>query len=273
MSLRITVLGCGAAGGVPSLSAGWGACDPSRPENRRLRSSILIEDLDGQGEVRTCVLVDLSPDIRQQLLSRPLERLDGIIVTHGHADHIGGLDEVRELNRIFRCPLSLWAMDDTLDELLSRFAYCFPPFPKTGRWGFWRPLVSPVRVIPPEPFQIGSLEFRPFVQDHGVCTSMGFRVGDFAYSTDLVRLEESTFPILEGVDTWVVAACVPYEGHPTHAGLKTVLGWLERVSPRQGWLTHMTPEMDYATVLEQCPDTVAPAHDGLTFRVGGTDRG
>lgn len=269
--MRVTLLGCGGAGGVPSIGSGWGSCDPNEDRNRRLRSSLLIEDMDPSGRPSAGLLVDMGPDLREQILASGLDRLDGIFVTHAHADHIAGIDDVREINRVLGRPIPLWAKNHVLDELRRRFGYCFPPFPDDRdiqTHGIYRPMLDPYEVTAGVSFSVGSLNILPFDQDHGYeTTSLGLRIGAFAYSTDLVRLDDRALAALKGVDTWIVGAMTD-QTHPTHANIDQVLEWVSDIRPRQTILTHMGPKLDYQALLRRLPENVVPGYDGMVVDIG-----
>lgn len=259
--LRVTILGCGGSGGVPHLGGPdgrghWGACDPADPLNRRTRSSILIE---GPGGGR--LLVDAGPDLRQQLLACGIGRLDAVLVTHIHADHIMGLDELRPINRDLGRALPLLGTPETLAALERRFDYIFlPPTPPF----FYRPAVIPVPIRPGERVDAAGLEVQVFGQDHAVMETLGLRIGRFAYSTDVVDFPAESWPLLEGLDTWVVD-CFQRAPHKVHANLDLVLAWVERLRPRRTVLTHMGTDLDHAWLRRHLPPGIEPAHDGLVL--------
>jgi len=255
--LKITVLGCGASGGVPLIGNNWGDCDPDEPRNRRRRSSILIE---GQGAT---ILVDASPDCRAQLLDAGIDRLDAVIFTHAHADHIHGIDDLRWVNVAMGAVIPAWADDMTLELINTRFGYVFTPLDAKAGGYFYKPCLDP-KPLGSAGIRIGELEVLPFRQDHGFSTTLGLRIGAFAYSVDVVDLDEAAFATLSGVDTWIVG-CLGRRPHPTHAHLDKVLGWIERVGPTRAWLSHMSHHLDYAALRRELPDHIAPAHDGLTI--------
>lgn len=256
--MRITVLGCGSSGGTPLVGAtGWGACDPSEPKNRRRRPSILVE----KGE--TVLLVDTSPDLREQLIDARVLSLDAVLYTHAHADHVHGLDDIRSFNYHRQGAIDAWGSVQALEILQERFAYAFEPYP-SPRPRFFRPCLTP-QVIE-GPFAVGDIDIIPFEQVHGSMPSLGFRFGDFAYSTDAHSLDERAFKVLEGVKYWVVD-CLSETPHPTHSHLSQTLEWIERVGPERAWLTHLSHTMDYATLAAKCPPGVAPSHDGLVIDV------
>ncbi|MBI1207889.1 MAG: MBL fold metallo-hydrolase [Azospirillum sp.] len=255
--MRITILGCGGSSGVPVVGNIWGACDPDEPRNRRLRPSILVEH-DG-----TVILVDTGPDLRQQLLAARVSRIDAVLYTHPHADHCHGIDELREINRLTQAPIPVYGDARTLAEVHARFGYCFLPLTE-GNF-YYKPVLTP-HVIEGG-FRVGAIEIQPFTQDHGFTTSIGFRFGAFAYSTDVWRFDEAAFAALAGIEAWVVD-CVRVEPpHPVHAHLALTLSWIERVKPRRAWLTHMNHTLDYRTLANRLPAGVAPAYDGLVIEV------
>jgi len=271
----VTILGSGAASGVPSIANGWGDCDPNNPRNRRSRASILVAppphytaDADqngmGQGSKPDPILVDTSPDLRDQLLAVGVSRLSAVVYTHAHADHLHGLDDLREINRVLHAPLDIYADADTLNVIQGRFPYAVATPPDQTKW-ITRPLLVPHLID--GPFSIGGLEIAAFEQSHKVMTTLGLRFGPgFAYSTDVVDLNEAAFVALQGVHTWVVG-CVSWKPFPTHAHVEKVLGWAERVQPRRLVLTHLGMGLDYEALRQALPADAEPAYDGMVLDV------
>lgn len=256
--MKIRILGCGAAGGVPMISRGWGACNPNNPKNRRLRTSLLIQN--GAANI----LIDTGPDLREQLLSAGISTLDAVLYTHEHADHTHGIDELREINRIMQCGIPVYANQTTLNALKERFGYAFRPV--QGEGGFFHPWLEPNLIIPGEAFYLKNLKVVPFTQDHEYTTSMGFRIGDFAYSTDVVHLYDSALSVLKGVETWVVG-CLSNKDHPSHASVHRVLEWREILKPKRIILTHMATGLDYDELKNSLPPDVQPGYDGFETEV------
>jgi phosphoribosyl 1,2-cyclic phosphate phosphodiesterase len=262
--MKVTLLGTGASAGVPMIggadgSGDWGDCDPAEPKNRRTRSSIVIETSENKR-----LLVDTSPDMRTQLLDCRIPGVDAILYTHAHADHITGLDDVRILNRIANRPLPAFATADTLAEMTYRFAYAFRPWDPPY---FYRPVLEAKPVKPGDIVDVHGLSVRVFAQNHGKVETLGLRIGDFGYSTDVVALDETAFEALKGLDTWVVDCFLRQEVHWTHANLSIVLSWVERLRPRRTVLTHMGIEMDWAWMQANLPTGIEAGYDGMVLRV------
>jgi len=232
----------------------WGMCDPGEPRNRRMRSSILVEGAGGEA-----FLVDSGPDLREQLLGNRIGRFEAVLYTHPHSDHTAGLDELRAINRVIDAPLPLFATLETLEELEARFAYAFHPWSGTE---FFRPVFSPVVVVPGETYVIAGCEVALHRQRHGRIETLGVRCGSFAYCTDVEFLPDESLKALRGIDTWMVD-CFQREPHSAHAWLERVMEWREILRPRRTILTHLGPDMDYARQNAALPDGVEMAFDGM----------
>lgn len=254
--MKLTILGCGASGGVPVLGgpggAGeWGQCDPHEARNRRSRASILVED------GSTALLVDTSPDLRMQCLRAGVGRLDAVLYTHDHADHTHGIDELRRFHYINHASIPVYGSAETLASVRARFQYAFEPEDPS-----YRPFATAHEIR--GPFTVGGIPVAPFPQHHGNVTSFGFRFGPIAYSTDFVDLPAESFDVLRGVKIWIVD-CLKRDAHPTHASLGTALALLNKVRPEKGILTHMTGSLDYRTLAAELPDWIEPAYDGMVL--------
>jgi phosphoribosyl 1,2-cyclic phosphate phosphodiesterase len=258
--MRVTLLGCGGSQGVPNSAGQWGQCDPADPRNRRRRPSVLVETDTPEGERRT-ILIDTGPDLREQLLGIGLRAIDAVLYTHTHADHLHGIDDLRPISNLMDRPIPAWGTLAVMDQITSRFSYAIEE--KAG--GFYRPTLLPHRFE--GPFEAAGVRIQPFVQDHGfTTTSTGFRIGDFAYSTDVVALDEAAFAVLDGIALWIVD-CVRLKPHPTHSHLANTLDWIARLRPQRAVLTHMDASLDYATLAAQLPAGVEPGRDGLVLEL------
>ncbi len=263
--MRVTLLGTGGSAGVPMIGGAdgggdWGDCDPAEPRNRRTRSSIVVETLDKQR-----LLVDTSPDMRNQLLDCRIPGVDAILFTHAHADHVTGIDDVRILNRIANRPLPAFAAAETLAEMTSRFGYAFRPWEPPH---FYRPVLEAKPVRPGDVVETAGLSVRVFSQNHGKVETLGLRIGNFVYSTDVVAFSEEALGVLKGLDTWVVDCFVRKTPHWTHADLGTVVDWVSRLRPRRTILTHMGTEMDWAWMQANLPPGIEAGYDGMVLDVG-----
>ncbi len=256
--MKVTILGCGSSGGVPVVGCRCPVCTSNDPKNNRTRVSVLVED------GTTAILVDTSPDCRQQLLKAKVSRLDAVIWTHDHADHTHGIDEIRSISYVTKAALPGYADQATLAALKSRFGYVF-----TEEGQALRPFVP--NVLPREissSMTIGAIPVTTFTQLHGAGRepTLGLRFGNFAYSTDVKDLPEEAFAALKGIDTWVVD-CLSEHPTPAHSDLKQTLAWIDRVKPRRAILTHMNHQVDYQTWKMKLPSGVEPGYDGMVLDI------
>jgi phosphoribosyl 1,2-cyclic phosphate phosphodiesterase len=259
---RITILGCGSSGGVPRVGSGWGACDPLEPKNRRRRCSILVEQ-DGKGGT-TSVLVDTGPDLREQLLAANVQRLDAALISHEHADHTHGLDDIRPIVLHMRRLLPVYMDEVTARQLHHKFGYCFT----TPEGSSYPPIAREYRIVPGHPMAIegpgGDLPVDAFVVDHGEIEALGFRFGGVAYTPDVKDIPLAARPYLEGLDVWIIDA-LRITPHPSHFSLSDALNWIERMKPKRAVLTNLHTDLDYARLRAELPPHIEPAFDGMVI--------
>jgi phosphoribosyl 1,2-cyclic phosphate phosphodiesterase len=256
--LAFTILGCGSSGGVPRLGGDWGDCDPANPRNRRRRCSLLIERTESTGT--TSVLIDTSPDMREQLLDAGVGRLDGVVYTHAHADHMNGIDDLRQITYAMRRRVPVWADAPTQDSLLSRFGYAFvqPPHSPYPPILDLNTIDGPIEITGPG----GPVTLLPFEVSHGPSDALGFRIGPLAYLPDVLEIPETIWPHLTGLDCWIVDA-LRRRPHPTHAHLALTLDWIARAAPARAVLTDLHIDLDHDTLAAELPSHIVPAYDGM----------
>jgi phosphoribosyl 1,2-cyclic phosphate phosphodiesterase len=263
--LQITILGCGSSGGVPRLGGRWGACDPSNPRNRRRRCALLVERKAADGGV-TRALVDAGPDMRDQLLDAGVGLLDAVLFTHEHADHVHGIDDLRQIAFNRRARLPCWASATTAETLRRRFGYVFETPP-----GSEYPPILDLHLIKGG-FSVegpgGALAVTPFEVQHGRIRALGFRFGPVAYLPDVSAMTDEAWAAVADLDCWIIDA-LRYEPHDSHSHLEQTLDWIARARPRSALITNMHIDLDHDRVAAETPSNVAPAHDGmtLTFRI------
>jgi phosphoribosyl 1,2-cyclic phosphate phosphodiesterase len=249
--MKIRILGCGTSTGVPRLGSGWGACDATEPRNRRLRSSILVES-DGE-----TMLVDCGPDLREQLLAAGIDRLDHVLVTHDHADHCHGIDDLRPITQARGEPVPILARSQVRARLEDRFRYIFIDT------RLYKAVAKGVAVD--EDVTLGQARLSFVDQPHGGITSLGIRFdekgGSAAYAIDFHEMTDEMLAMYQGADLWI-ADCLRRAPHPTHAHLDAVLGWARDLKVGQLLLTHLDNSMDYKQLSVELPDWAAPAFDG-----------
>ena len=265
MTLTFTILGCGSSAGVPRPGLGWGKCNPDNPKNRRRRTSLLVEQRGGNGVTR--VLVDTSPDLREQLLDAEVDWLDGVLYTHPHADHIHGIDDLRSLFIHKRRRIDVYLDEPTSQVLRPRFDYCFVSPPGSD----YPPMVTERRMSAGQALTItgegGPIAVLPFLQHHGDIPSLGFRFGGLAYSCDLSGLPAESVAALDGLEVWIVDALYD-RPHPSHFNVAQALEWIGRLKPQRAVLTNLHAELDYDQLRARIPAHVQPAYDGMTIALG-----
>lgn len=263
--LQVRILGCGSSGGVPRIGNDWGVCDPAEPRNRRSRCSILLRWWSAGAGQPTLVLVDTSPDMRDQLLAANVQRLDAVLMSHEHADQCHGIDDLRALVLRNQRRIPTHMDQPTAAIIGERFAYCFD-----GAGAYPAILDKLVDLVPGRALKVdgagGPMPVLPLAQDHGGGPSLGFRIGNFAYCNDVVRLPEETLALLARLDTLVVDA-LRYRQHPTHASVADALAWISRLKPRRAVLTNLHVDLDYSKLRSELPQGVEPAFDGMELEM------
>ena len=269
-TLRFTVLGCGSSPGVPRINGDWGQCDPSEPKNRRLRCSLLVERSDGPN--KTTVVVDTTPDFRQQMLNAEVRHIDAVIYTHSHADHVHGIDDLRGYALAQRERITVFADKPTTDRLYDGFGYCFTQPPGS----MYPPILNAYEITEYVPLTVsgegGDIHILPVLQVHGPIRSLGFRfstdgeflTGGLCYSPDVSDIPERSVPYLENLDCWILDA-LQYKEHSSHFSLGESLEWISRMKPKAAVLTHMHIPLDYQTLKATLPENILPAYDGMVI--------
>ncbi|WP_295732430.1 MBL fold metallo-hydrolase [uncultured Bartonella sp.] len=262
---KFTILGCGSSPGVPRANGDWGACNPDNPKNYRYRASILIERIKENGE-RTTVVVDTGPDFRSQMVDHNVHEITSVVYTHPHADHIHGIDDLRTYAISQHHLMNVYADDETYQRLYEAFGYCF----KTPEGSNYPPILNRKKITPYEKFTIdgkgGPITLLPVFQIHGDIHSLGFRLDNVAYCTDVNEFPEKTPKYLENLDVLIIGA-LQYRTHPSHFSVDQAVEWGQKLNAKRVILTHMHIALDYDEVMKYTPDNVEPAYQGLTFEV------
>jgi phosphoribosyl 1,2-cyclic phosphate phosphodiesterase len=265
MTLTLTILGCGSSAGVPRPALGWGACDPKNPKNRRRRCSLLVEQTSEEGTTR--IVIDTSPDLREQLIDAEVDHLDAVFLTHEHADQTHGIDDLRSVVLHQRKRIPLYLNQSTAKEVVFRFSYCFVSPPGSD----YPPILTQHAIEAGQSQTIlgkgGEVTLKAFLVQHGNIPALGYRIGAAAYTPDLNDVPPESFPFLEDLDLWIVDA-LRHTPHPSHFSLSEALTWIERFKPRRAILTNLHSDLDYEALRVSLPAGVEAAYDRMQLAVG-----
>jgi phosphoribosyl 1,2-cyclic phosphate phosphodiesterase len=264
MTLTLTILGCGSSAGVPRPALGWGKCDPNNPKNRRRRCSLLAERTSEHGVTR--VVIDTSPDLREQLIDANVEHIDAVFYTHEHADQSHGIDDLRSVVLHQRRRIPVYLNQATAKDILHRFSYCFVAPPGSD----YPPILSQHAIEAGESRGIdgkgGEVTLSAFNLQHGNIPSLGYRIGDAAYTPDLSDIPRESWPALESLNLWIIDG-LRYAPHPSHFSVNDALSWIDRFKPRRAVITNMHSDLDYEVLRQSLPENIVPAYDGMQLTV------
>lgn len=262
--IEATILGCGSSGGVPRIGNIWGDCDPNDPLNRRTRCSMLLRRQGDDGE--TTVLIDTGPDMRAQLLQTNVNTLDGVLYTHGHADHIHGIDDLRAIVLNTRRKIDVYFDEITAERMYTAFAYCFETPPGSN----YPPILNEHLIHSGDAIEIqglgGPIPIKAIAVEHGDINALAFRIGDCLYCPDVSNIPPSSLADFCGLDTLILDALRP-RPHPSHLSLEGALEWIDRLQPKHAILTNMHIDLDYQSLKETLPDHIEPAYDGMVINI------
>lgn len=266
MTLTLTILGCGSSAGVPRPALGWGRCDPNNPKNRRRRCSLLAERTSGAGITR--VVIDTSPDLREQLIDAEVDHLDAVFLTHEHADQTHGIDDLRSVVLHQRKRIATYLNQSTAKDIMARFSYCFI----SPEGSDYPPILNRYSIEAGESQEIlgkgGAIRLTAFDLKHGNIPALGYRIGNAAYTPDLSDIPEASWPALQNLDLWIVDG-LRYAPHPSHFSVDDALSWIARFKPKQAVLTNMHSDLDYEVLRQSLPYGVVPAYDGMRLTLDG----
>lgn len=249
-SLEVTILGCGSSSGTPAIGCDCATCRSPDPRNRRTRASAYIK-VAGQG-----LLIDTGPDLRQQALREGLSRVDAVLYTHPHADHLNGIDDLRAFCYVKKGPITLYGNAFTLDNIKRRFDYAL--LPPSKMWD--KPVLLPQQVD--GPVDCGGVTLTPVPLEHGSWACLGWRVGDMAWLTDVSDIPDSSLPLLQGLKV-LFLDCLNHDPYPSHLGVSQSFAWAKRIGAARTVLIHMTHRLEFAALSAECPPGVEVGYDGL----------
>jgi phosphoribosyl 1,2-cyclic phosphate phosphodiesterase len=264
MTLAVTILGCGSSAGVPRPALGWGKCDPNNPKNRRRRCSLLVER--GSADGITRIVIDTSPDLREQLIDSNVDHIDAVFLTHEHADQTHGIDDLRSVVLHQRKRIPVYLNQSTAKDMMHRFSYCFVSLPGSD----YPPILTQHSIEAGEYREIegkgGAITLSAFLLQHGNIPALGYRIGDAAYTPDVSDIPQESWRFLERLDLWIIDG-LRYAPHPSHFSLEDALSWIHRFKPRRAVITNMHSDLDYEVLQAGLPPGVVPAYDGMRLTI------
>jgi phosphoribosyl 1,2-cyclic phosphate phosphodiesterase len=266
MSLTLTILGCGSSAGVPRPALGWGKCDPNNPKNRRRRCSLLVERRSAKGVTR--IVIDTSPDLREQLIDAEVDHIDAVFLTHEHADQTHGIDDLRSVVLHQRRRIPVYLSQSTAKDVMHRFSYCFV----TPLGSDYPPILTQHDIEAGESRTIegrgGAVTLSAFTMQHGNIPALGYRIADAAYAPDVSDIPEASWGAIENLDLWIIDG-LRYAPHPSHFSVSDALRWIERFRPKRSVITNMHSDLDYEELRQGLPEGVIPAYDGMRLTLEG----
>ncbi len=266
MTLTLTILGCGSSAGVPRPALGWGKCDPNNPKNRRRRCSLLVERRSERGVTR--IVIDTSPDLREQLIDAEVDHIDAVFLTHEHADQTHGIDDLRSVVLHQRRRIPVYFNASTAKDIMTRFGYVFERPPGSD----YPPILDRHAIEAGESRTIegpgGPVTLQAFIMQHGNIPALGYRIADAAYAPDVSDIPRESFGAIENLDLWIIDG-LRYAPHPSHFSVSDALRWIERFKPKRSVITNMHSDLDYEEVQQHLPEGVIPAYDGMRLTLEG----
>lgn len=264
MTLTLTILGCGSSAGVPRPALGWGKCDPNNPKNRRRRCSLLVERTSSHGTTR--IVIDTSPDLREQLLDAEVDHIDAVFLTHEHADQTHGIDDLRPVVLHMRRRIPVYLNQSTSKDVMHRFSYCFVSPPGSD----YPPILTQHAIEGGGRQAIegkgGAVTLTAFELKHGNIPALGYRIGEAAYTPDVSDIPKESWRALENLDLWIIDG-LRYAPHPSHFSVADALSWIERFRPKHAIITNLHSDLDYEVLREGLPAGVEPAYDGMRLKL------